>query len=353
LSLSAAPALAQTAPASASPTTNDTPSLRVGATIYADYTYSTSPESTDADGNSIHPNQFNVGRSYLNFNGNISHLVAFRITPDIVRETSTASSLNGSLVFRIKYAFAQINLDDWMTAGSWTRLGIQQTPWVDFEENVYRYRFQGTVFVEREGFMSSSDAGASFHWNAPSNYGDLHVGIYNGEYYNRLEVNDRKALQMRGTVRPFPQSQVTALHGLRAHAVYVADSYVKDGERRRFVGSATFEHARLNAGVNYLRAGDRTSATRARVDASGFSVWATPKASNGFEALLRYDHLVPDDGLSSQTRSRSIFGVAYWFPHQRTVSSALMFDVDTQTFKNIVPAPPRQQRVAVHGLVNF
>ena len=33
---------------------------------------------------------------------------------------------------------------------SWVRLGIQQTPWVDFEESVYRYRFQGPIFTDRE-----------------------------------------------------------------------------------------------------------------------------------------------------------------------------------------------------------
>ena len=36
--------------------------------------------------------------------------------------------------FRLKYAYAQFNLDDWMTRGSWARFGIQQTPWVDFVE---------------------------------------------------------------------------------------------------------------------------------------------------------------------------------------------------------------------------
>ena len=104
-----------------------------------------------------------------------------------------------SLVFRIKYAYAQFNLDDWMTRGSWARLGIQQTPWVDFEEGIYRYRFQGTVFAERIPLpttMTSSDAGASFHYNFPSNYGDVHVGVYNGENYQRVEVNDQKALRI-------------------------------------------------------------------------------------------------------------------------------------------------------------
>src|SRR5207248_2487496 len=113
---------------------------------------------------------FNVSRAYINVTGNISHTVTFRITPDVTRETSAGSSLGGALVFRIKYAFAQINLDDWTGNwhGSFIRAGIQQTPFIDFEENIYRYRFQGTVFVEREqigGNLTSADAGVSFHTN--------------------------------------------------------------------------------------------------------------------------------------------------------------------------------------------
>lgn len=351
ITLMGMPASAQT-PA-APPAPNDTPSIQVGAVIYADYSYTVSPESTDADGNSFNPSAFNVTRSYLNFNGRLSHLIAFRVTPDIVRDTDSGSSINGNLVFRIKYAFAQINLDDWMTAGSWTRLGIQQTPWVDFEENIYRYRFQGTVFVEREGFLSSSDAGASLHWNAPSNYGDVHAGFYNGENYNRPEVNNQKSFQVRGTARPFAHSSTMWLRGLRGHVYYDADSYVKDGERNRFVASATYEHRRLNAGVDYLNTADRTLSAATKVEAGGFSLWATPRFQHGFEALLRYDHLTPDDRQSNQTRSRTIFGAAYWFPLQGTLATALLVDVDTQTFHNITPAPPKQQRIAVHGLVNF
>ena len=164
-------------------------------------------------------------------------------------------------MFRIKYAFAQINLDQWITPGSWTRLGIQQTPIVDYEEGIYRYRFQGTVFTEREGYLSSSDAGASFRYNIPSNYGEVHVGIYNGENYNRSEVNGQKATQVRGTVRPFPGGGA-AIRGLRLTAFYNADHYIKDGERNRFVGQATYEHPYLNAGFDYLRATDRVVGER-------------------------------------------------------------------------------------------
>jgi len=159
---------------------DDTPSISVGVTLFSDYTYTVSPTATDSDGNKYNPSAFNVTRSYINLNGKVSHLISFRITPDISRETGAGSSLNGSLTFRVKYAFAQVNLDDYTGKGSWVRIGIQQTPWVDFQEGIYRYRFQGTVFSEREGFQSSSDAGVSYHVNLPGNYGDVHAGYYNG-----------------------------------------------------------------------------------------------------------------------------------------------------------------------------
>ena len=347
-------AFAQTTPASPPPaqtTPDDTPSIRLGATIYADYTFQQSPEVLDADQNAVHFSQFNIGRSYINVTGTISHIVAFRITPDIVR-SDTTGALSGNLVFRIKYAYAQFNLDDWLGRGTWTRFGIQQTPWVDFEEGIYRYRFQGTVFSEREGFLSSSDAGASFHYNLPSNVVELHVGVYNGENYNRAEINGQKAFEIRGSVRPFT-SAAPLLRGLRAHVFYDGDSYVKNAERKRAIGSVTFEHKFVNAGFEYLDARDQTSATKASIEGKGYSLWATPKSPHGWEALLRYDHLEPNDALESQVRNRTILGVSYWFPHQGNVATALLLDYDGQTFENFTPAQPKQTRIALHGLINF
>ena len=242
----AAAASAQVTPAAGYTPPDDTPSVKVGVTLYTDYTYTQSPQATDADGNTINPSSFNVSRSYINITGNLNHIVSFRITPDITRESGLLTLPpggtigNDSLIFRIKYAFGQINLDDWMTKGSWVRLGIQQTPLLDYEEGIYRYRFQGTTFTEREGFYNSADAGASFHYNFKNNYGEIHAGYYNGEGYARPEVNDRHAFDIRGTVRPFATGS-PSLRGLRLTGFYVADDYVKNAPRTRAVGQVTYE----------------------------------------------------------------------------------------------------------------
>ena len=372
-------AVAQVTPAAGYTPPDDTPSIRVGVTLFPTYTFQTDPNITDADGNSVNRNAFDVQRAYINITGQISHLVAFRLTPDITRQSSLLSLATGnsvandSLVFRIKYAYGQFNLDDWMTRGSWVRIGIQQTPWVDFEEGIYRYRFQGTVFAERIPLpttMTSADAGVSFHYNFPSNFGDIHVGFFNGENYQRVETNDQKGFEFRGTVRPFAKA-APVLRGVRAHLVYYNDHYVNDAKRDRLMGNVTFEHQYLNAGFDYLNANDRTLAAAANTHGKGYSVWATPRKpfSNGssWEALLRYDHFLPNTStalapagtspfpgttlLNDQKQNRTIIGVAYWFPHQGNVSTAILVDYDGQKFANLTTPPTKG--VALHGLINF
>ena len=343
---------AQVTPAAGVAPVDNTPSIKVGMTIFTDYTLSSTPKVLDANGDSVAFSEFAVRRAYVNITGNISHLMAFRITPDISRETGAGASLSGSQEFRLKYAFAQLNLDDWMPRGTWLRMGIQQTPWVDFQEGVYRYRFQGTVFSEREGYLSSSDAGISAHYNLPSNYGDLHAGFYNGETYSKAEANDQKAAQLRASLRPFATSE-PILRGFRAHVFYDADHYAKDAPRTRLLGALTFEHANLVTGAELLNTRDQTTRIATEKKGKGYSIFATPRTTNGWELLARYENVTPDNSVSTQKRKRSIFGISYWLPHEGSVSSAWLLDVETTAFDGFTPAQPTQRKIALHGLVAF
>jgi Phosphate-selective porin O and P len=322
--LLAASTLAQSAPP------DDNPSWKIGALLFADYTYADAT-STGA---------FNVSRAYINVTGQLNHWIGYRITPDIARETGSGSSLNGSEDFRLKYAYAQFSLDDWTTKGSWVRFGVTQTPLIDYEETLYRYRFEGPTYTDREGFLTASDAGIAGHWSFPGNYGDVHAGYYNGEGYNHIETNNEKALQVRATVRPLPASAM--LKGLRVTGFYDDDHYVRGAQRTRAVGQVTYESARVNAGLDTLRAHDRDA------NARGWSVWVNPKLVRGWELLLRHDDTRPDTR-SSTTRKRDIAGIAYWFQHLKNVSSAVMADYDSTK----TTARPSDARYGLKLLISF
>jgi len=345
----------------------DDSSVKVGVTIFADYTYQDAPTITDSDQNGVHLSTFEVRRAYVNVTGAISESISYRVTPDIAArfsETVTVqgppgtvppavgvtTSLDGSAVVRLKYAFGQFDLGRLLKSkGSWIRLGQQQTPYVDFMEGVYRYRFQGTIFVEREAFLSSADVGLSARYVLPNGYGDVHAGFYNGDTYAKAEANDQKALQIRASLRPLPKHAV--LKGLRIHAFYDHDSPVRRGARTRFVGTLTFEHKRVNLGFDRLDAEDRGRAQSPEVQAKGWSLWVTPRTTFGLEGFFRHDEVKPSRTVDAKKR-RTIVGAGYWFRDRMPLSTAILADFEQVEYDALL-AKPTERRYEVKACFTF
>jgi hypothetical protein len=338
--------------------------FKVGVTIFADYTYTDAPRITDADHNSVHKSEFEARRAYINVTGNISDWVSYRVTPDVAARISTtttsanlptgttvsaSTSVDGSSLYRLKYAFGQVNFDKVTTHGTWVRFGQQQTPFVDFMEGIYRYRYQGTIFEEREGALSSSDVGLSGRFVLPNEYGDIHMGYYNGDTYSKAEVNDQKAFQIRGTLRPLPKMNV--LKGLRLTAFYDHDSPVKDAKRERFIAAITFEHKNLNLGFDYLTQKDNSSVTKPEVKANGWTVWATPRSNFGLEGLFRYDHYKPVKSVDA-VKSRWIVGPAYWLKVKSPLAAAVLVDIEKVEYDTLLNKPD-EKRFEIKALFNF
>ena len=57
--------------------------------------------------------------------------------------------------------------------------------------------------------------------------------------------------------------------------------------------------------------------------------------------------------LVDSANRRTIAGIAYWLPHQGSVSSGWLLNIDRTSFDNYAPALPTQTRLALHGLINF
>lgn len=332
------------------------PAINVGVTIFTDYSYRPEPLVTDADGRAIRPGTFNVSRGYIDLTASINSFLQFRLTPDVARDTGEGVSTNGSLRVRLKYAYALFRLERWTGRwpGAFVRLGLQQTPYIETHSSVYRYRFQGTPFPQRDGGLSSADSGVSAHLGFPGNYGDVQAGIFNGEGYQRVEVNDQKSFEVRGTVRPLPGSP--SFKGLRLTGYYRDDHYQRNAPRRKILGNVLFEHARVNAGLDVYDGLDQVSVNARAFDSKGWSVFATPffrKKGDGPEALLRYDWFQPDEAAGS-VRRRAIVGFAWWFAQPGDGgAAAVMLDYERVTSTGFAIPISRQQQIALHVMVDF
>jgi hypothetical protein len=255
-------------------------------------------------------NAFDVTRAYININAQLASRVRFRFTPDIRRVTD--GSLAGSLTVRVKYAFAQF--DTVGQRGSWARFGLHQTPWLDFEESINRYRVQGTMFAEREGLIpGSADFGASYFTPLPRGYGELHAGVFNGEGFTQAEPNKFKSVQARLTLRPLANRGLA--HGVRVSGFYNAGWYADDRPRQLGIIMGTFEHRYVTATLQHLAATENPSAPTPRdIDRNGWSAFVEPRQGpSGWAGLLRYDSYEADESLATSAQQRVIAGGAYWF----------------------------------------
>ena len=273
----------------------DAPTIKVGAQIFADYTRSDSSSA------------FNVTRAYINVTGSLNRWLAYRVTPDIARETGSGSSLAGSQEYRLKFAYAQFSVNDRL----WIRGGLIPLLWTEYEELFYRYRFQGPEMVDREGFVGTADYGVAMRYALPNDRGDIAAGIFNGEGFGRAEANDQKAAMLRVSLQP--------VKGLRVSGFVDRDRYEAGEVRNRAIAQVAYEHPRVVAAVDVLTAKDRD------VRSHGYSAWATPKLGGRWEALLRRDVLRTS---GEPRKTRDIEGIAYWVPVQAGVSAAVMADRD-------------------------
>jgi hypothetical protein len=334
------------------------PTVKVGVMIFADHTTTIEPKATDANHHTYTPDSFNIARSYISVTGTMNPILSFRVTTDIARDTDTSSALSGNYVARLKYAYGQVTLDKWTGkfTQTWLRFGLTSTPFVEGRESVYRYRFQGSLMPEREGLISSSDSGVTFHTSFPSNHGDLQLSVLNGEGYQKAEANNQKAYQGRISVRPVPGRAPEWAHGLRLNLFYDRDHYMFDVDKTRLIAGATFEHKHFNMGADLVRSRDELTPVTPVAEGRGWSVFVTPffKAKGrGPEALLRIDRMTPDR-LKSEQRRREIAGLAWWWtPSGAGSAVALMLDYEQTIVAHQITLQPDQKKLTLHALLTF
>lgn len=278
------------------------PQLTVSGTAYAQWNYNLSGDQ--------HLNAFDVTRTYINFNGKFAGGVSTRITPDIYRNT------DGSLGYRLKYGYVAYQPN----AGNVTyKFGLIQTPWVSREEDLWDYRMQGSIALDRNGIMGSADFGLSADAKLANGRFDLNAGIYNGEGYKVAEVDQRKDFMVRGSYVVSTTDDNSAMGGLRLSGYVGIGRTPGDGHRDRYVGMVSYRTQQFTLAGEYGRTKDGGGTNGSIISAFGVyhmnSQWAL---------IGRVDQRDPDTDLDNDANTRIIAGASY----QLSPNLRLLGDVD-------------------------
>lgn len=161
---------------------------------------------------------------------------------------------------------------------------------------------------------------------------------------------------VRATVRPQPFGGALA-RGLRLTAYYHNDRVMRGADRNRFIASAWLEQRRYNAGFDYMTRADEACAD------------GRPRQVRRLLSLR--DSVLPGKGervrgpgavrlRSGQTAARHQKpGRTARLPAWRigfaagNATAAVLLDFEQVRFKNYVTPQPTQERIILHGLINF
>jgi len=303
LSIVALPAAAQAPAAQA-------PQVTVGGVVYTQYQY------TDA---AVHTNTFDVTRAYVNVLGRFSGGITTRVTADIIPSGVT------NQVVRLKYAFAA-----WTPSGSSLtyKLGMMQTPFVDFEETLWDYRMQGTIAVDRNGALTSSDIGFGVDgkWNNDQVNGQ--VAVVNGEGYSGGTGDFHKDLEARVSVRVMTTNDASRVGGLRLTGYAGVGKYgpaFAGNDRNRFLGQVSYRSQLLTLAGEYV---SRKDSTQTGSIISAFGVYHLTNSK--IAVIGRVDIVDPNTSVANNKNTCIIGGVSY----QLSPNVRLLADLDRQSFES-------------------
>lgn len=294
------------------------PEITVGGLSYLQYGYQLKDPNDQ--------NDFDVTRAYIDIKAKFDNGVGARITPDIYRDA------NGSLNYRLKYAYLS-----WTPENSPVTLELGQihTPWLDWEEHLWGYRMQGTMALDRNHYLTSSDLGFGINGSFQQHLFDFQWGVYNGEGYHGGVGDKHKDTEARASVRLLQTDDMGARGGLRLTAYGQVGAPTDGGKRNRAVGMLSYKSRMFTLAGEFAATADSTSSSTTKLVGrvfSGYGVVNVPRADVAF--IARVDVVNPNKDVSGDRQTRYIAGVAY----KLNANAKLLFDWDYVDFESS-PSP--------------
>jgi hypothetical protein len=304
LSLAARTVSAQQAPA---------PSASVSGLAYTQFSYNDFPTA------GVHLNGFSVQRAYINVIGRFGEIVT-RVTADV------APAAVGNQLYRLKYAYAAYT----PTGSALTyKMGLIHTPFLDFEEALWDYRVQGSMALDRNGYLTSSDAGVGIDgkWNSDAVNGQL--TLVNGEGYSGGTGDNRKDLEARVSARLSPTDDGSRVGGIRLTGYAGFGKMTGGGSRDVYLGMLSYRSNQFTLAGEFASTKGNlaatTTATGRVISAFGVYHFTASKAA----VIARVDIVDPNTSVANDKQTRLIGGLSY----QLSPNVRLLADLENLSFE--------------------
>ena len=323
--------------------------LEISGLLFLNYT-----KKKTTDTNVVTPTANSMGmaidRAYLSANYRIDRDWSAKVTLDAVYDAAQAAASKHNQVF-LKNAYLQGRLADAATLD----LGLINTPWVGYEQKLWKYRYISQVYVDRVGFAHSADAGIGVHGKVSMlNY---HIAYLNGGGYSNTVETKGNDLELR--VGAELDKNLTIDLGYRNG--YMGNKVLNTpGDKRTLTQlMATFGQDKMRVGVNYVTNKikyDNVGAPGLGVSdkATAYMLWGHVGVAGKYNVLGRYEATKTkrSNSVNNVKETRYLAGIEYDYSKNVSMSLA-MESAKTTNFNFTANRTVKTSRMGLYTQANF
>ncbi|MDQ6963568.1 MAG: hypothetical protein Q9M13_01460 [Mariprofundales bacterium] len=320
--------------------------LKLGGKVFVDFTRIDDTDSTGA----VKKRKIgaNITRTYLTAKYSFDSDWMFRVTLDssldkTLKNGGTTQVSKGNQVF-LKYAYLQGKL---YGDAAVLRLGLSHTPWIDYEQHLWKHRYFSKVTIDTMKFDASADAGVGLKGKLMDGLVKYWVVAVNGGGYGNTAQTD--GIDFNSRVSLYPIKGLTV--DLQFRRGTLGKKKFAAARATTTDGLQTMEQLMISYGThdwrfggNYIINKDDSGKTAGLINKLANAkhtvgvLWGWANIGSGFGAVARFEseNVEPVAGLTAtqvkQKGTRTLIGIDY--TPVKHINFTLGYDVTKVTNQN-------------------
>ncbi len=273
-----------------------------------------------------------VDRAYVTLKYDFDKDWMMRITTDVHQTSASELSQKNNNIF-LKYAYLQGKL-----AGDAAvlRLGQSHTPWIDYEQGLWKHRYFAKVMTDQNGYDASSDLGIGLKGKVANGKAKYFVTYTNGAGYSRTDLKG-KSMDLNGRISYYPIQGLTldlqyrnGYKGTKTQPTNnnkdASGTPLNETKSSLYQIMATYGQGHdYRVGVNYASNKADPTGTAPSVKDTAYALWGWTRFAQQYGAFARYEHTKDDQATASKLKLDH-YGIGVEYFPARHVTLALGYD---------------------------
>ncbi len=298
--------------------------LKIGGKVFADVT---SYKATDGAGaTTAKINAARIERAYLTAKYSFNKDWMMRITTDVTLAKDLNAGGKNNNIF-LKYAYLEGKL---IGKAAVLRLGQSHTPWIDYEQGLWKHRYMSKVMTDTFKYDASSDVGIGLKGELADGMVGYWATLTNGAGYSHIDRTGNK-MDFNSRIGFYPIEGLTLDFQYRTGYLGKNQFNAAAAKNTLYQVMATYGMGKdFRIGANYAANDVSPVGGGAKIKNKMYGVWGWAKIAGDFGAFGRFES--NKDNAAAATKKKDdhySVGVEY-FP-VKGVTLALGYDATKST----------------------